>query len=175
MTYNFISVYSLLLTELSSSVITSAACIYPVFSDLNSSSNLDALGLAILASMSWLFLMSTKSCLETDKSMSSTKSLFNYCELEPEGTYRTQSDFVITRGCIQFCDFYLKYQPHMPYVLADLNLGIDAGSKVGIVGRTGAGKSSLMQALFRLIEPTSGTILIDNQNFLKAGLRDLRE
>lgn len=70
---------------------------------------------------------------------------------------------------------YLQYQPHLPYVLRNLNVNINAGAKIGIIGRTGAGKSSIVQALFRLIEPDCGTIIIDGQNYLYAGLHDLRD
>jgi len=50
----------------------------------------------------------------------------------------------------------------------------DVSSKVGIVGRTGAGKSSLISTLFRLVEPSSGSLSIDNLNVLGLGLHDLR-
>ena len=60
-------------------------------------------------------------------------------------------------------------------MLSDLTLSIRSGSRVGIVGRTGAGKSSLLQALFRLAEPERGSILIDEKNIQNIGLRPLRQ
>jgi len=59
-------------------------------------------------------------------------------------------------------------------VVKDLNIQIKAGEKVGIVGRTGAGKSSLTMALFRIIEAASGSITIDGKDISKIGLYDLR-
>ena len=59
-------------------------------------------------------------------------------------------------------------------MLKDITLTVRPNEKVGIVGRTGAGKSSLTLALFRLIEPTNGTIYIDNLDIKQMGLYDLR-
>ena len=59
-------------------------------------------------------------------------------------------------------------------VLKDINLNIGAEEKVGICGRTGAGKSSLTLALFRMIEPVDGKIIIDGEDIFKLGLHDLR-
>ena len=64
-------------------------------------------------------------------------------------------------GAIEFSNIYMRYRPGLPYVLKGLSLSIQGGEKIGVVGRTGAGKSSLMLALFRIVELTSGSISID--------------
>uniref|UniRef100_A0A7E4VE76 ABC transporter domain-containing protein n=1 Tax=Panagrellus redivivus TaxID=6233 RepID=A0A7E4VE76_PANRE len=78
-------------------------------------------------------------------------------------------------GEVKFVDFGLRYRENLPLVLKNLDLTIPAGTKVGIVGRTGAGKTSLTMALFRMIEPATGTIYIDGIDFTTVGLHTLRE
>ncbi|PNX92487.1 ABC transporter C family member 3-like protein [Trifolium pratense] len=68
----------------------------------------------------------------------------------------------------------VRYAPHMPLVLRGLTCTFDGGLKTGIVGRTGSGKSTLIQALFRIVEPSFGTIMIDGINISSIGLHDLR-
>lgn len=60
---------------------------------------------------------------------------------------------------IEFKDVTLRYRPELPQVLHALSFEIEPGQKIGIVGRTGAGKSSLITALFRLVEVEGGQIL----------------
>ncbi|KAJ1815267.1 hypothetical protein LPJ60_005773 [Coemansia sp. RSA 2675] len=69
----------------------------------------------------------------------------------------------------------MKYGAHLDYALRNINLTINPGEKIGIVGRTGAGKSSLARVLFRLIHGnTSGSILIDGQDIAEFGVGDYR-
>eukprot|EP00123_Amoebidium_parasiticum_P018424 comp24199_c0_seq1/m.44437 comp24199_c0_seq1/g.44437 ORF comp24199_c0_seq1/g.44437 comp24199_c0_seq1/m.44437 type:complete len:1466 (-) comp24199_c0_seq1:528-4925(-) len=79
-----------------------------------------------------------------------------------------------TQGTVAFNKYSTRYRPGLDLVLKDINCDIRPGEKVGIVGRTGAGKSSLSLALFRLIEAAQGAIVIDGINIASMGLEDLR-
>ena len=78
------------------------------------------------------------------------------------------------KGYIKFDNYSVKYREDLDFVLKDINAEIMPGEKIGIVGRTGAGKSSLTLGLFRMIELNVGNISIDNVNIDKIGLHDLR-
>ena len=69
----------------------------------------------------------------------------------------------------------MRFRPEFEPVLSELNFVVNAGMKVGVVGRTGAGKSSLLQGLFRIVEKDSGLIEVDGQDISKIGLSTLRE
>ncbi|RWS30840.1 multidrug resistance-associated protein 1-like protein [Leptotrombidium deliense] len=78
------------------------------------------------------------------------------------------------KGGIKLVDYSTRYRDGLKLVLNKINCEINPGEKIGIVGRTGAGKSSLTLALFRLIEPTEGTIIVDDVDVCEIGLHDLR-
>ncbi|KAK6164386.1 hypothetical protein DH2020_001250 [Rehmannia glutinosa] len=69
---------------------------------------------------------------------------------------------------------FVRYKESLPVVLHSVSCVFPGGKKIGIVGRTGSGKSTLIQALFRLIEPAGGRIIIDNIDISTIGLHDLR-
>ena len=79
-----------------------------------------------------------------------------------------------SKGAVSFKNYNTRYRPGLDLVLKNINLSIKAHEKIGVVGRTGAGKSSLTLALFRIIEPTSGHISIDDLNTSSIGLLDVR-
>uniref|UniRef100_A0A7S3G695 Uncharacterized protein n=1 Tax=Palpitomonas bilix TaxID=652834 RepID=A0A7S3G695_9EUKA len=78
-----------------------------------------------------------------------------------------------SRGRIDFKDVSMRYREALPLALKKVNFHIRAGEKVGIVGRTGAGKSSLMTLLSRFVEPCEGSIIIDDVDIKDIGLIDL--
>ncbi|KAK7303787.1 hypothetical protein RJT34_14704 [Clitoria ternatea] len=79
-----------------------------------------------------------------------------------------------SHGNIELNNLQVRYRPNTPLVLKGISLTIQGGEKIGVVGRTGSGKSTLIQVLFRLIEPSSGKIIIDEINICTLGLHDVR-
>ncbi|XP_059174330.1 multidrug resistance-associated protein 1-like [Physella acuta] len=77
-------------------------------------------------------------------------------------------------GKIQFVNYSTQYRDELDLVLNDVNVTFQGGEKIGVVGRTGAGKSSMVLSLFRLIEATSGQIIIDGVDIANIGLHTLR-
>ncbi|KZV54371.1 ABC transporter C family member 4-like [Dorcoceras hygrometricum] len=78
------------------------------------------------------------------------------------------------RGYIELKNLQVRYRPDTPLVLKGITLSIRGGEKIGVVGRTGGGKSTLIQVLFRLVEPSGGRIIIDDIDISALGLHDLR-
>lgn len=103
-----------------------------------------------------------------------------YCNLPAEG--QNPDDIVVATppaswpagGAIEFVNYSCKYRDNLDPVLKDINVKIPAEAKVGIVGRTGAGKLTLTMALFRMIEPATGHITIDGINTSDLSLYELR-
>ncbi|XKL66879.1 hypothetical protein PGB90_010299 [Kerria lacca] len=79
-----------------------------------------------------------------------------------------------SKGEISFVDFSVRYRENLELVLKGVNFCVNGGEKVGIVGRTGSGKSSLTLSLFRIIESASGKILLDGIDISSVGLHALR-
>ena len=77
-------------------------------------------------------------------------------------------------GEIVFKDVEMRYRTGLPLVLKSFNLHVKGGERIGVVGRTGAGKSSIMSTLFRLVELSGGAITIDGVDISTVGLADLR-
>ncbi|MBK9323465.1 MAG: ATP-binding cassette domain-containing protein [Bdellovibrionaceae bacterium] len=77
-------------------------------------------------------------------------------------------------GTIEVVNLHVRYAEHLPYVLKGVSFRVQAGTRAGIVGRTGSGKSTLFQALFRFVEAEQGRILIDDVDISTVSLERLR-
>ncbi|KAH7653131.1 Xenobiotic-transporting ATPase protein [Dioscorea alata] len=110
----------------------------------------------------------------------SVERIFQYTSIPSEPPLTTDSESIKldckwpSEGEIILNDLQVRYAPHMPFVLRGVTCTFTGGTKTGIVGRTGSGKSTLIQTLFRIIDPTVGQIFIDNIDISTIGLHDLR-
>ncbi|CAF1436131.1 unnamed protein product [Rotaria sordida] len=121
-------------------------------------------------------LVRTSSEIETN--IVSVERINEYAELNPEAPWeipaKKPSPHWPTNGSIQINELSMRYRENLQLVLKDVTVNVEDGEKIGIIGRTGSGKTSLCSALFRIIEPTTGTIIIDNIDIRFIGLHDLR-
>ncbi|KDQ12205.1 hypothetical protein BOTBODRAFT_57028 [Botryobasidium botryosum FD-172 SS1] len=101
-----------------------------------------------------------------------------YGRLPQEGPATTPSDPPASwpaHGAIHFKDVQLAYRPGLPLVLKGVSFNVQPGEHVGVVGRTGAGKTSLLSALFRVVHPLAGgSVEIDGVDVARVGLETLR-
>ncbi|XP_017023787.2 probable multidrug resistance-associated protein lethal(2)03659 [Drosophila kikkawai] len=137
-------------------------------------------GLAILHSttMTGMCQWGMRQTAELENQMTSVERVLEYMEQPPEAPLETLEKFKPktewpSKGRIEFINFKLRYSPKEAPVLRDLNFTIEPREKIGIVGRTGAGKSSIIQSIFRLA-CNEGMIRIDDVDIEHLGLHDLR-
>lgn len=114
---------------------------------------------------------------QNEQNFNAVERVVYYTELNSEGAAHTPNDPSPTwpeHGAVSFNEVDLAYREGLPLVLKGVSFEVNAGEKIGIVGRTGAGKSSLMQALFRMVNVQGGSIVIDGVNIANIGLDVLR-
>ncbi|ODV94274.1 hypothetical protein PACTADRAFT_17990 [Pachysolen tannophilus NRRL Y-2460] len=109
----------------------------------------------------------------------SVERINEYCDIKPEAESIIENKrppaYWPSVGAVKFKHYTTRYREDLDPVLNDITLDIKPQEKIGIVGRTGAGKSTMAMALFRLIEATDGCIEIDGFNIGEIGLHDLRK
>lgn len=109
--------------------------------------------------------------------MTSVERLGYYGSLTPEPSVtavQSRPDFRISRGQVRFVNVRARYAPDLPEVLRGVSFVIEGGERAGIIGRTGSGKTTLFQTLFRFIELSGGAIEIDGVNIAAVPLEVLR-
>lgn len=159
--------------------IVSCAALFAVMARQSLSPGLTGLSityaLQLTASLNWLVRMSSD--LETNIVAVERVREYNHTDKEAEWTVQSPApppDPWPSAGCIQIKNFGLRYRQDLDMAIHDVSISITGGEKVGIVGRTGAGKSSLTIGLFRIIEAAEGQILIDGVDISQLGLHQLR-
>ncbi|MEQ2236193.1 hypothetical protein ILYODFUR_010037, partial [Ilyodon furcidens] len=139
-------------------------------------------GLAIsyAVQLTGLFQFTVRLLTETEARFTSVERINHYIKsLDSEAPRQsleaaTPAPSWPQQGKISFQDVNIRYQDHLPLVLKNLSFTVLPEETIGIVGRTGSGKSSLAVALFRLVELSAGSIIIDGINIAQIGLDDLR-
>jgi ABC-type multidrug transport system fused ATPase/permease subunit len=107
--------------------------------------------------------------------MNSTERVVEYTELETESLEGEKPSAAWpTSGTMEIKDLEVSYAPELPPVLRGISFDVKNNERVGVVGRTGAGKSSLTLALFRFLEARSGSVTIDGLDISKIDLHSLR-
>ncbi|MCO5601829.1 hypothetical protein L7F22_055954 [Adiantum nelumboides] len=139
------------------------------------------LALSFMLTVSQAFSWATRQVAEVENDMNSAERIQYYAtELEQEARQDTPTEVMDLdpawpkQGAIEFENVKLRYRPGLPIVLKGIDMSIGAGEKTAVVGRTGAGKSSLLTCLLRLIELEEGKIRIDGIDIREVGLTDLR-
>jgi len=126
------------------------------------------------SSLNWL----VRSASEVEQNIVSVERILHQTEVGPEAPPEIPetkpNESWPGKGEVEFRGYCTRYRPELDLVLKSVSVTIKPQEKIGICGRTGAGKSSLLLALFRIIEPVEGTIFIDSVDITTIGLHDLR-
>ncbi|KAL9430732.1 hypothetical protein AB3S75_026014 [Citrus x aurantiifolia] len=131
-------------------------------------------GLSLNGVLFWAIYMS---CFVENR-MVSVERIKQFTEIPSEAAWKMEDRLPPpnwpAHGNVDLIDLQVRYRSNTPLVLKGITLSIHGGEKIGVVGRTGSGKSTLIQVFFRLVEPSGGRIIIDGIDISLLGLHDLR-
>ncbi|XP_033988991.1 canalicular multispecific organic anion transporter 2 isoform X1 [Trematomus bernacchii] len=130
--------------------------------------------LQVTMSLNWMVRMTS----DLENNIVAVERVKEYSETKTEAPWEIEdkkppADWPM-KGNVEFHDYSVRYREGLDLVLKNLTLSVKGGEKIGIVGRTGAGKSSMTLCLFRLLESAAGEITIDDVKISEIGLHDLR-
>ncbi|CAO3692121.1 unnamed protein product [Rhizopus stolonifer] len=166
--------------EFMGSIIILSAALFAVLGILYGGSKIDAglvglsisYALSVTQALNWVI----RQYCEIETNVVSVERVKEYIDLPTEKyeAVRGVSPMWPEQGTIEFKDYATRYRPGLDLALRNLSFAVQAKEKIGIVGRTGAGKSSLSLSLFRIVEAAQGSILIDGVDISSLRLFDLR-
>ncbi|EJT47325.1 hypothetical protein A1Q1_03871 [Trichosporon asahii var. asahii CBS 2479] len=133
--------------------------------------------LAFVSTVMHNLLFVVRRFVQLEQSMVALERIKEYSEIQPEAAEYVEPgppEGWPAKGEIEVKDLVIKYAPDLPDVLHGLTFNVKPGEKVGIVGSTGCGKSTLALSFFRFVEATKGSIVIDDVDISTLGLTDLR-
>jgi ATP-binding cassette, subfamily C (CFTR/MRP), member 1 len=148
-----------------------------VTSRLTIDPSIAGLVLSYILSIVMMIQFTVRQLAEVENNMNATERIHYYgTKLEEEAPLRLGNvpDSWPEHGDIVFDNVQMRYRAGLPLVLKGFSMHVAAGERIGVVGRTGAGKSTIMSTLFRLVELSGGSISIDGVDIAKVGLHDLR-
>uniref|UniRef100_A0A672JYL5 Canalicular multispecific organic anion transporter 1-like n=2 Tax=Sinocyclocheilus grahami TaxID=75366 RepID=A0A672JYL5_SINGR len=153
------------------------AALFAVISRDSLNSGLVGLSISYALSMTQILNWLVRMTSELETNIVAVERVREYAEIKNEAPWITSNrppDDWPTAGNIRFDNYKVRYRPELELILHGITCDIASTEKIGIVGRTGAGKSSLTNCLFRIIEASEGRILIDGIDISTLGLHDLR-
>ena len=148
-----------------------------VTSRFDVSPSISGLVLSYILGIVQILQFSIRQLSEVENAMNSTERIYYYgtaLEEEAPAHLAPVPEKWPEHGQIDFNEVQMRYRPNLPLVLSGFDMHVASGERIGIVGRTGAGKSSIMSTLFRIVELSDGNITIDGVDIAKIGLEDLR-
>ncbi|QIX00048.1 hypothetical protein AMS68_005565 [Peltaster fructicola] len=148
-----------------------------VTAEFNINPSTSGLVLSYILTIVQMIQFTVRQLAEVENNMNSTERIHYYgTQLEEEAPLKlgnVRSTWP-EKGEIAFDNVQMRYRAGLPLVLKGLTMHVGAGERIGVVGRTGAGKSTIMSTLFRLVELSGGSISIDGINIATIGLHELR-
>ncbi|XP_048103810.1 multidrug resistance-associated protein 1 [Alosa alosa] len=130
--------------------------------------------LQVTAILSWI----VRSWTDVENNIVSVERVKEYADTAKEAPWTVEGSSLPLAwpesGTIEFHEYGLQYRKGLEWALKGISVDIQKREKIGIVGRTGAGKSSLALGIFRILEAAKGKIFIDGVNIAEIGLHDLR-
>ncbi|CAF0762037.1 unnamed protein product [Brachionus calyciflorus] len=165
--------------ECTGALIVLGSALFVVFQKDTISPGTTGLTMSYTLSITLALIWVVRGFSDFESNLISVERIKEYCNLPHENEWvieksRPSSEWP-TKGSISFKNYSVKYREELDFVLQNIDCSVKPGEKIGIVGRTGAGKSSLTLGLFRILESNYGEIKIDDINIKSIGLHDLRK